>query len=232
MKTAIITTSTFGLIGSQTADLVEMSEGGRIEIQKFRTYSIIHLSNIENIGIVREVVRFAISEGCENFIFIGMGLPTKQYSKYDGCIILDHINLSGRNPLIGENKDEFGPRFPDMSGIYDREISNLVRRAAVNSALNLTSGILMIPKNINDKTELEKEAIEKMDICAISNDIFAGAITAKHASCKVAGVLLFKSNINLGGFLNELLASQLTSYWLSGHSEILREKLGLLTRSF
>lgn len=205
MKTAIITTLDLSLIDASRADLVEMSEGVRIEIDWFRIYSIIHLRNIENIGIVREVVRFAISDGCENFIFIGKGLPTRKSSKCDGCIVLDHINLSGRNPLIGENKDEFGPRFPDMTGIYDGEMSDIVRRAANNSPLNLTSGIFMIPKNMNDETDLERKAVEKMDICAISDDIFAGAITAKHASRKVAGVLLFKSNIYFEDFVNNLV---------------------------
>lgn len=49
----------------------------------------------------------------------------------DLMIIDDHINLMGTNPLIGKNIDELGPRFPDMSQPYDKD---MIRKAAAIAA--------------------------------------------------------------------------------------------------
>ena len=48
----------------------------------------------------------------------------------DLMIITDHINLIGNNPLIGKNYEELGPRFPDMSNVYDKELINIMSNCA------------------------------------------------------------------------------------------------------
>lgn len=51
---------------------------------------------------------------------------SKMLNSGDLMIIRDHINYMGTNPLIGQNDERFGPRFPDMSEIYNKKLSEIV----------------------------------------------------------------------------------------------------------
>ena len=54
--------------------------------------------------------------------------------------IKDHINLTGNNPLIGSNLDELGPRFPDMSNVYNKELRDLAKQ--ISRLLTAESAII------------------------------------------------------------------------------------------
>ena len=57
-------------------------------------------------------------------------------------LIKDHINFSGRNPLIGPNDDDIGPRFPDMSNAYDREMRRQLKQLAAKHASPCRKGFI------------------------------------------------------------------------------------------
>ncbi len=59
----------------------------------------------------------------------------------DIMLIVDHINLTGNNPLIGPNVDEWGPRFPDMSRIYDPTLMTMAAGAAGKNGRRLQRGV-------------------------------------------------------------------------------------------
>ncbi len=46
----------------------------------------------------------------------------------DFMLIRDHINWMGTNPLVGPNDERFGPRFPDMTEVYNRKLTDIVSR--------------------------------------------------------------------------------------------------------
>ncbi|WP_019778769.1 purine-nucleoside phosphorylase, partial [Streptococcus sobrinus] len=55
--------------------------------------------------------------------------------------ISDHINLTGQNPLIGANLDDFGPRFPDMSNAYSKDYRQTAHRVAEKLGIKLDEGV-------------------------------------------------------------------------------------------
>ena len=63
-----------------------------------------------------------------------------QFKRGDLMIIEDHINLLGINPLIGRNLDDFGPRFPDMSEPYSKDLIKLAEQIAIEHKIKIQKG--------------------------------------------------------------------------------------------
>jgi len=141
----------------------------------------------------RDAVRTMIANGVERILLIGNGRPLHVAPTAAGIIVTDHINISGVNPLMGPNAEQFGPRFPDMSHTYNAEFSQSIKRIAEQNALHLQAGVLLAPKNMNMPTDLEKTIICQNQIGALSRDVFAGAIVAKHGNRNCAGVVFFET---------------------------------------
>lgn len=127
--------------------------------------------------------------GIRDIIFIG-GVSSGEDESWDAVIIKDHINVSGQNPLIGINDETRGTRFPDLSDLYSRELSAKLRRCCENAGLRCCTRILLIPRNTDRRTEMEKRILSLRKDLIISNDIYAGAIVARHRGLPGAGILL------------------------------------------
>src|ERR1019366_1342606 len=56
-------------------------------------------------------------------------------------LISDHINLTGQNPLTGQNDDGLGPRFPDMSEAYSKQYREIAKQAGAEMGLDLAEGV-------------------------------------------------------------------------------------------
>ena len=59
----------------------------------------------------------------------------------DLMLLRDHLNMMGRNPLIGPNVDAWGPRFPDMTEAYSAELRRLAALAAADAAVPISEGV-------------------------------------------------------------------------------------------
>ncbi len=140
----------------------------------------------------RDAVHFAMEKGFKTFIFIGPGVPLT--SGYKGCIVRDHINVSGCNPLRGENDERHGERFPDMSDLYTPTLRNKIK---ARLGTGFKEGVLLVPKSIKQRSTLEQSIIQSCDIVALSQSVFAGVITAKHAGKAAAGIILFTEPIDV-----------------------------------
>ena len=90
-------------------------------------------------------VRVMLRLGLEMmFVTNAAGGVNPDFSPGDVMLITDHLNLlgmTGANPLMGPNIDELGPRFPDMSQAYDRQLMSMAREVAARENLLLQEGV-------------------------------------------------------------------------------------------
>jgi len=209
---AVITTLRINLTDLKNdVSVINIPDNQNVKVYEFgdRGILLFYLDNIPDTKMWRESVRASVKIGVKKFLFIGHGKTVGGPSNFVGSIITDHVNLSGENPLIGKNCDSFGVRFPDMSNLYDSELIQRIKNASLMTGIQLNKGILLIPMKVEQRTKLEEKVIDKGNITAVTNDVYAGAITAKHAGCKSVGVIFFREdlNINIIDFARETLIS-------------------------
>ena len=110
------------------------------------------------------------------------------YTPGDFMIIKDHINLSGRNPLIGPNCDELGPRFPDMSHVYDPALRETARKAGAKLGLKLQEGVYTWLLGPSYETPAEIRMVRTMGGDAVGMSTVPEAIAAAHCGLKTLGI--------------------------------------------
>ncbi len=114
----------------------------------------------------------------------------------DLMVIADHINLLGDNPLVGENVEEWGPRFPDLSRAYDRELMDLAEAVARREGLTLRKGVYVAVKGPSLETPAETRFLRFIGADAVGMSTVAEAIAAVHAGLRILGISII-SNVNL-----------------------------------
>lgn len=111
-------------------------------------------------------------------------------------LICDHINLIGDNPLVGENVDAWGPRFPDMSEVYDGALRDLAREVARRQGIILHQGVYVALKGPSLETPGETRFLRMIGADAVGMSTVPEAIAAVHAGLRVLGISVI-SNLNL-----------------------------------
>ncbi|MBO5513049.1 MAG: purine-nucleoside phosphorylase [Mogibacterium sp.] len=112
-------------------------------------------------------------------------------------LINDHINLSGDNPLIGRNIDEFGPRFPDMTFTYDPELRAELKERAATEGIKLNEGVYCMMSGPSFETPAEIRMLRTVGADAVGMSTVPEAIVASHAGIKTIGIS-FLSNMAAG----------------------------------
>jgi purine-nucleoside phosphorylase len=103
-------------------------------------------------------------------------------------MINDHINFTGNNPLIGENLDEFGPRFPDMSDAYTTSYREVAKRVAADLNIDLKEGVYMGLSGPTYETPAEIRMARTMGADAVGMSTVPEVIVAAHSGMKVLGI--------------------------------------------
>ncbi len=114
----------------------------------------------------------------------------------DIMVITDHINLTGNNPLIGPNVDEWGPRFPDMSQVYDRGLIALAEQAALENNIRVQKGVYVGLPGPSLETGAEIRFLKTIGADAVGLSTIPEVIAAVHGGMAILGFSVI-TNMNL-----------------------------------
>lgn len=134
-------------------------------------------------------VRVQKNLGIEKLIMTNAaGGINENFTPGDLCMLTDHINFSGDNPLRGPNNDEFGPRFPDMSHAYDEEFQEIASGAADNLDIDLQQGIYAMTSGPSYETPAEIKALRTLGADLVGMSTVPEVITANHSNMEVLAI--------------------------------------------
>jgi len=120
----------------------------------------------------------------------------------DLMLIIDHINLvgmTGLSPLRGPNLDAFGPRFPDMSQVYDRKLMQIARKVAEENGIPLREGVYICLAGPAFETPADLRFLHGIGVDAVGMSTVPEATTAKHSGLRVLGISGISNKANLDG---------------------------------
>jgi purine-nucleoside phosphorylase len=117
-------------------------------------------------------------------------------------LITDHLNMigmAGSSPLRGPNLDVFGPRFPDMSQAYDRELSALARKVAQENGIVLHEGVYAGLAGPSFETPADLRFLRGIGVDAVGMSTVPEVTVARHGGTRVLGVSGISNKANLDG---------------------------------
>lgn len=106
----------------------------------------------------------------------------------DLMVIRDHLNLMGAHPLRGENDERLGPRFPDMSDVYDRKAIATFEEALRSLGVPAKAGVYAALSGPSYETPAEIRMLSVLGADAVGMSTVPEAIAARHMGVIVAGV--------------------------------------------
>ncbi len=122
------------------------------------------------------------------FISNACGGLNPAFSTSELMVITDHINLQPSNPLIGPNIDELGPRFPDMSEVYDEKMIRQAMVIAEDAGFVLREGVYASVPGPMLETLAEYTYIARIGADVVGMSTVPEAIAARHMGMKVFGI--------------------------------------------
>jgi purine-nucleoside phosphorylase len=110
------------------------------------------------------------------------------FKKGDLVLIDDHINLQSGNPLIGQNFDDFGPRFPDMSNPYGPTLKILLQQKARELNLSLKKGVYAAVNGPNLETKAEYRYLKIIGADLVGMSTVPEVIASNHMNLSCVAV--------------------------------------------
>jgi purine-nucleoside phosphorylase len=130
------------------------------------------------------------------------GAVNPDFSPGDLMVLTDHLNLigmTGLNPLRGPNLNELGPRFPDMSRVYDRQLIELARKVAKENEILLREGVYICLAGPSFETPADLRFLQAIGADAVGMSTVPEATVARHGGQRVLGISGISNKANLDG---------------------------------
>jgi purine-nucleoside phosphorylase len=158
-----------------------------------------------------------------------VGAVNQSFEAGDLMLITDHISflpMSGQNPLIGPNMETFGPRFPDMSQCYDRQLIKLAEGIALENDISFKKGVYFCLSGPNYETPADLKMINILGGDVVGMSTVPEVIVARHGGTKVLGISVITNKAKLDGSSTTTHAEVIeTSAKASAKLEILVSKI-------
>lgn len=151
---------------------------GRVHLYEgFNPNSIAHaIYSLKDLGIKKLIVTNAA------------GSLNKKMAPGSLMLINDHINFSGRNPLVGLNTDFYGPRFPAMNGVYTLRLREKMKQIAKQQNIEVCEGIYLMVLGPNFETAAEVRMFTKLGADAVGSSTVPEVIVAAQCSMEILGI--------------------------------------------
>lgn len=127
--------------------------------------------------------------GIQNFILTNAsGGINLNYKPGDLSLIVDHLNLTGMNPLLGPNIETFGPRFPDMGEAYNPELNQIIQDSAKKLNKTLHTGVYVGVLGPTYETPAEIRMMRSLGGDMVGMSTVPETIALHHMGKRVAGI--------------------------------------------
>lgn len=173
------------VVGHKNRFILGTLFGARVIVMQGRFH---YYEGIEQ-SLLAKPIRLMKQAGVKTLIITNAaGGVNTSFEAGDLMLITDHVNLSGSNPLRGENDDEFGPRFPDMTDVYTKELREMVKKIAEEEQIKLQEGVYLMNAGPMYETPAEVRMARILGGDAVGMSTVPEAILAKHCGMKVIGI--------------------------------------------
>lgn len=141
----------------------------------------------------------ALMDETDSVLIVERALPVRPDWATSGALfalVADHINLTGDNPLVGPNADEWGPRFPDLTDAWDPALRRALRESALAAGVELREGVVAGVAG-ESRTAAELGMLRMVGADMASRGFVHEAIVARHADRRVAGLAVLSAGTEL-----------------------------------
>jgi purine-nucleoside phosphorylase len=205
----------------QNADIIPYSDiphwpvstvqghAGRLVIGDLEDQSVfvmqgrIHFYEGYGMSLITLPVRVMLRLGLEMmFVTNAAGGINPDFEPGDVMLITDNLNLlsmTGANPLMGPNVDELGPRFPDMSQSYDKDLMARARKVAKENNISLHEGVYCALSGPSFESPADLRFLHMVGADAVGMSTAHEVIVARHGGMRVLGMSGISNKANLDG---------------------------------